>query len=310
MQATSRTLRATCRRSIPSFAPVRHNHTQPPFTSQDQQANGQSSSSSTTHFGFRTVPSENKENLVRGVFDSVASSYDLMNDAMSMGVHRLWKDDFVKLLRPGSKGPIRCIDVAGGTGDIALRMLDSAREKYADRETSVDVVDINGEMLKEGYKRFKKTMYHNTPQISFQEANAQELPEDRFPSNSYDLYTIAFGIRNVTSIPDVLKEAHRVLKPGGTFACLEFNKVTNPVLAQMYDQYSFSVIPLLGTILAGDRDSYQYLVESIRRFPSQRDFAQMISDAGFATGGFFEGDGGAWRDLWGGIACIHMGVKV
>ncbi|KAA1469754.1 UbiE/COQ5 methyltransferase [Dentipellis sp. KUC8613] len=310
MQATSRSLLATCRRSIPSFAPIRHNHSQTPLTSQDHQANAQSSSSNTTHFGFRTVPSESKESLVRGVFDSVASNYDLMNDAMSMGVHRLWKDDFVKLLRPGSKGPIRCIDVAGGTGDIALRMLDSAREKYADRETSVDVVDINGEMLKEGYKRFKKTMYHNTPQISFQEANAQELPEDRFPSNSYDLYTIAFGIRNVTSIPDVLKEAHRVLKPGGTFACLEFNKVTNPVLAQMYDQYSFSVIPLLGTILAGDRDSYQYLVESIRRFPSQQDFAQMISDAGFATGGFFEGDGGAWRDLWGGIACIHMGVKV
>lgn len=169
-------------------------------------------------------------------------------------------------------------------------------------------------------------------QVSFHVANAQELPEDQFPSNSYDLYTIAFGIRNVTSIQDVLKEAYRVLKPGGTFACLEFNKVTNPILGQcvtllpspfvivlnqvmarsvrLYDQYSFSVIPLLGTILAGDRDSYQYLVESIRRFPSQQIFAKMIGEAGFATGGSFEGDGGAWRDLWGGIACIHTGVKI
>jgi len=269
-----------------------------------------SSFSSTTHFGFRTVPEGSKESLVRGVFDSVASSYDLMNDAMSLGVHRLWKDSFVSLLRPGSRGPVRCIDVAGGTGDIALRILDYARETHGDRETRVDVVDINGEMLREGSKRFKKTMYHNTPQVAFIEANAQALPLETFPDNTYDLYTIAFGIRNVTSIQDVLREAHRVLKPGGTFACLEFNKVTNPLLAQVYDQYSFSVIPLLGTILAGDRASYQYLVESIRRFPSQRDFARMISDAGFAVGGDFEGDGGAWRDLWGGIACIHRGVKL
>jgi len=158
--------------------------------------------------------------------------------------------------------------------------------------------------------RFKKTMYHNTPQVAFIEANAQALPLEFFPDNTYDLYTIAFGIRNVTSIPDVLREAHRVLKPGGTFACLEFNKVTNPLLAQLYDQYSFSMIPLLGTILAGDRASYQYLVESIRRFPSQGDFARMITEAGFAVGGGFEDDGGAWRDLWGGIACIHTGVKI
>ncbi|KAI0287958.1 UbiE/COQ5 methyltransferase [Russula brevipes] len=265
---------------------------------------------STTHFGFRTVPEESKEALVRDVFDSVASKYDLMNDAMSLGVHRLWKDSFVSLLRPGSRGPVRCIDVAGGTGDVALRILDHVRETYGDRETRVDVVDINGEMLKEGHARFKKTMYHNTPQIAFMEANAQELPSEIFADDTYDLYTIAFGIRNVTSIPDVLREAHRVLKPGGIFACLEFNRVTNPLLAQLYDQYSFSVIPLLGTILAGDRASYQYLVESIRRFPSQADFARMISDAGFAIGGDFEGDGGAWRDLYGGIACIHTAVKL
>ncbi|THH28812.1 hypothetical protein EUX98_g5374 [Antrodiella citrinella] len=264
--------------------------------------------------------------MVKGVFNSVASSYDVMNDAMSMGVHRLWKDDYVSSLKPGRKGPIRCIDLAGGTGDIALRILDHAREQYADRETTVDVVDINAEMLKEGYRRFKKTMYHNSlsfpshtyapsheslaPQVSFIESNAQALPEETFPSNTYDLYTIAFGIRNCTSVPDVLKEAYRVLKPGGTFACLEFSQVNNPLLNMIYDQYSFSVIPIMGSILAGDRESYQYLVESIRKFPTQPNFAQMIQDAGFSTGRMHEGKGGAWRDLWGGIACIHTGVKL
>ena len=187
---------------------------------------------------------------MKDVFDSVASSYDVMNDAMSLGVHRLWKDTFVSTLKPGRKGPMKCLDVAGGTGDIALRILDHAREKYADRETTVQVVDINDRMLKEGFKRFKKTMYHNSerqrlsspnlchrmmdasaPQISFHEANAQELPEAVFPSGTYDLYTIAFGIRNCTSIPAVLREAHRVLKPGGTFACLEFSKVENALLS-------------------------------------------------------------------------------
>ena len=157
MQTVSQTLRASCRRApLPALA--RRTHSQP-VQPQDP------SSSRTTHFGFRTIAEEQKESLVRGVFDSVASSYDVMNDAMSLGVHRLWKDDFVSLLRPGSKGPIRCIDVAGGTGDIALRMLDWAREKYADREMTVEVVDINGEMLKEGHTRFKKTMYHNSMSI-------------------------------------------------------------------------------------------------------------------------------------------------
>ncbi|KAJ7644054.1 UbiE/COQ5 methyltransferase [Roridomyces roridus] len=243
----------------------------------------------TTSFGFRTVPESEKETLVKNVFDSVASS--------SLGVHRLWKDNLISTLH-----------VAGGTGDIALRILDHAREKYADRETTVEVVDINAQMLKEGFRRFKKTMYHNTPQISFHEANAQELPPSQFLDNTYDLYTIAFGIRNCTSIPDVLKEAHRVLKPGGTFACLEFSKVNNPLLSLAYDQYSFTMIPLMGTILAGDRESYQYLVESIRKFPPQPQFAKMIREAGFTTGE--DEDGGAWTDLWGGIACIHKAVKV
>ncbi|KAM6494192.1 ubiquinone menaquinone biosynthesis methyltransferase UbiE [Amanita muscaria] len=263
--------------------------------------------SKTTSFGYRTVLEQDKESLVKDVFDSVASKYDLMNDATSLGVHRLWKDSFVSILKPGKSGPMRCIDVAGGTGDIALRILDYARENYADRETTVEVADINGQMLKEGYRNFKKTMYHNTPQISFHEANAQLLPPSQFQDDTYDLYTIAFGIRNCTSIPDVLKEAYRVLKPGGTFACLEFSKVEHPLLSTIYDQYSFTMIPLLGTILAGDRDSYQYLVESIRKFPPQDEFARMIREAGFATGKDVEG--GAWRNLWGGIACIHTGVK-
>ncbi|RPD77433.1 UbiE/COQ5 methyltransferase [Lentinus tigrinus ALCF2SS1-7] len=310
--ANPRPLLSSARAQPRHLVAVRHNHqnaSPAPAASSSSGANV-SNDQRTTHFGFQTVPEEAKESLVRNVFDSVASSYDVMNDAMSMGVHRLWKDDFVARLKPGARGPLRCIDVAGGTGDIALRILDFAREKYADRETSVDVVDINGEMLKEGFKRFKKTMYHNTPQIAFKEANAQAMPEAEFPSNTYDLYTIAFGIRNCTSVPDVLKEAYRVLKPGGTFACLEFSRVNNPLFRSIYDQYSFSVIPLLGTLLAGDRASYQYLVESIRRFPPQPEFAKMIQDAGFVTGELHEGKGGAWIDLWDGIASIHTGVKL
>jgi len=261
----------------------------------------------TTHFGYQTVPTDSKESLVKDVFSSVASSYDLMNDAMSLGVHRLWKDEFISGLAPGSSGPMRCLDVAGGTGDIALRILDYAKDKHYDRETTVDVLDINPNMLKEGQKRFKQTMYHNTPQVAFQVGNAQDLD---LPSNTYDLYTIAFGIRNCTDIPAVLREAHRVVKPGGTFACLEFSRVTNPLLASVYDSYSFSMIPLLGTVLAGDRQSYQYLVESIRRFPPQEEFARMIAEAGFTTGKQQEGPGGAWTDLWNGVVSIHKGVKL
>lgn len=216
--------RRSTRTARPLLSLARANHTLPP--------NNGPSESSTTHFGFRSVPTPEKQSLVHNVFSSVASSYDLMNDAMSLGVHRLWKDDYVSLLRPGSKGPMKCIDVAGGTGDIALRILDWSREKYGERGTSVDVVDINGGMLAEGQKRFAKTMYHATPQVSFTEADAQALNRERFPDNTYDLYTIAFGIRNVTDINAALREAQRVLKPGGVFACLEFNKVNNPLLAQ------------------------------------------------------------------------------
>ncbi len=217
----------------------------------------------TTHFGFRTIPSSSKETLVGSVFSSVAASYDVMNDAMSLGIHRLWKDHFVStVLDP--RGGIRVLDVAGGTGDIALRILDHARERYGDRTLSVRVLDINADMLREGVKRSRKTMYWDTDQIRFTLGNAESLhtpmpipgapssPETatiskgpragaaRLPpltssaiaDNSLDLYTIAFGIRNCTHIDQVLAEAHRVLKPGGVFACLEFGKVGVPLLAE------------------------------------------------------------------------------
>lgn len=299
-----------------------------------------------THFGFRTVDEGAKEGLVGGVFSSVASSYDMMNDAMSLGIHRLWKNRFVELLDPRSG--IQCLDVAGGTGDIALRILDHARTAHFDRETQVIVLDINPKMLVEGQKRIKQSMYWNTPQIKFQLGNAEALdqvlpvPERKnpvvstarnpilpplvsepIPSASVDLYTIAFGIRNCTHIDRVIAEAYRVLKPGGIFAVLEFGKVSVPLLSTMYRSYSFNVIPHLGQLLAGDRDSYQYLIESIERFPSQPEFARMVADAGFILPGTPESElmglprlgsacsrsHGAWEDLSLGIASIWLGIK-
>ncbi|KAK0528806.1 2-hexaprenyl-6-methoxy-1,4-benzoquinone methyltransferase [Tilletia horrida] len=299
-----------------SISPLQHTanalHSNPSRLFATQQAWRQASSrgsgpqpsttsSSRTHFGFKDVAEDDKESLVGGVFSSVASSYDLMNDAMSLGIHRLWKDHFVKTLDPRSG--IHCLDVAGGTGDIALRILDHAREKYGDRELKVTMLDINPKMLWEGQRRVKKTMYWNTPQIEFRLGNAEalggsmEVPlapasyrippleSKPIPDNSVDLYTIAFGIRNCTHIDRVLAEAYRVLKPGGVFACLEFGKVTVPLLAELYRQYSFTFIPSLGHILAGDRDSYQYLIESIERFPTQPEFARMVRNAGFELPG-------------------------
>ncbi|BGP32304.1 2-hexaprenyl-6-methoxy-1,4-benzoquinone methyltransferase [Rhodotorula toruloides] len=260
-----------------------------------------SSSAGTTHFGFRDVPEQMKESLVKGVFSSVASSYDVMNDAMSLGIHRLWKDHYVSKLDP--HGGLKCLDVAGGTGDIAMRILDHAREKYGDRETSVSMLDINPEMLEEGKKRFAKTMYHNTPQVSFHLGNAEHL--EQFADNTFDLYTIAFGIRNCTHPDKVVEEAYRVLKPGGVLSVLEFSNVPNPILSQAYDLWSFNVIPALGHILASDRDSYAYLVESIRRFYKAPEFAEVIRKAGFQVA-----QNEPWEPLTFGIAAIHTGVKV
>lgn len=244
------------------------------------------------------------------VFSSVASSYDLMNDMMSLGIHRLWKDHFVRNLNPGSCYPTdraesdqgwNILDVAGGTGDIAFRVLDHATNINHDHNTRVTVADINPDMLAEGKKRSLETPYYNTKRLSFMEANAESIPS--IPDNSIDLYTVVFGIRNFTDKQAALNEAFRILKPGGVFACMEFSKVTNGIFDQVYKQWSFGAIPLIGQLVASDRDSYQYLVESIDRFPSQEEFRGMIQTAGFIT------PGQGYENLTGGIAAIHKGIK-
>ncbi|EAW06661.1 class I SAM-dependent methyltransferase [Aspergillus clavatus NRRL 1] len=264
-----------------------------------------------THFGFKNVRESEKENLVGAVFSSVASSYDTMNDFMSLGIHRLWKDHFVRSLNPGSALPSRdgdstgkgwnILDIAGGTGDIAFRMLDHATNINHDYETRVTISDINPDMLAEGKKRSIDTPYYNTSRLSFLEANAQQLSS--IPDNSVDLYTVVFGIRNFTDKQAALGEAFRVLKPGGVFACMEFSKVESSLFNAVYKQWSFSAIPLIGQVVAGDRDSYQYLVESIEKFPSQEEFRGMIQKAGFMI------PGRGYENLTGGIAAIHKGIK-
>lgn len=235
-----------------------------------------------------------------------------MNDFMSLGIHRLWKDHFVRSLNPGHPSSIppssssgtgwQILDVAGGTGDIAFRMLDHASAIHNDTTTSVLVADINPDMLAEGKKRALQTPYARSERLRFLEANAESMPT--VPDNSIDLYTVAFGIRNFTHKDVALREAFRVLKPGGVFACMEFTpRLGNPLLNAVYKQWSFGAIPVIGQLVAGDRDSYQYLVESIERFPSQEEFRGMIEDAGFVT------PLRPWEDLTGGIAAIHKGMK-
>ena len=245
---------------------------------------------------------------VGAVFSSVASSYDTMNDLMSLGIHRLWKDHFVRSLNPGSNARgtddiqgWKILDVAGGTGDIAFRILDHATTINHDTKTSVTVSDINPEMLAEGRKRSLETSYSGTERLKFLEANAEKL--SMVESNSIDLYTVAFGIRNFTDKQRALHEAYRILKPGGVFACLEFSKVNNALLNGIYKRWSFGAIPLIGQLVAADRGSYQYLVESIEKFPSQTEFKSMIELAGFMV------PGQGWEDLTGGIAAIHKGIK-
>ena len=241
-----------------------------------------------THFGFTDVPEAEKTGRVRGVFDEVASHYDLMNDLMSLGIHRLWKDIFISGMRP--KSTRHLLDVAGGTGDIAFRFLEAGGGR-------VSVMDINHEMIKTG--RDRAINQGRLQNICWGVGNAEELP---LPDNMFDLYTIAFGIRNVTRIDLVLSEAHRVLRPGGRFMCLEFSKVTRPGLNKLYDVYSFKLLPEIGRLVAKNRDAYQYLVESIRQFPDQHRFADMISAAGFEKIRF--------RNLSGGVAAIHSGWKI
>lgn len=244
---------------------------------------------------------------VGAVFSSVASSYDTMNDLMSLGIHRLWKDHFVRSLNPGSSlsensvTPWTILDVAGGTGDIAFRILDHASIINNDYQSKVIVSDINPEMLAEGKKRSLETQYSGSERLSFLEANAEKL--SMIDNDSIDLYTVAFGIRNFTNKQAALNEAFRILKPGGVFACLEFSKVNSSIFNSFYKRWSFGAIPLIGQLVAGDRDSYQYLVESIEQFPHQSEFRDMILHAGFMI------PGNGWEDLTGGIAAIHKGVK-
>ncbi|AWM85559.1 bifunctional demethylmenaquinone methyltransferase/2-methoxy-6-polyprenyl-1,4-benzoquinol methylase UbiE [Microvirga sp. 17 mud 1-3] len=248
-------------------------------------------SDETTHFGFQSVPLGEKQGRVNEVFHSVAGRYDLMNDLMSAGLHRLWKNTLVAMLRPPRDRAFRHLDVAGGTGDVAFRILEAGGPA-----THVTVLDINGDMLSVGRER---AGHAYEGRIDFVEANAEALP---FEDGSFDAYTIAFGIRNVPRIDVALREAHRVLRPGGRFLCLEFSKVDVPGLDRIYDAYSFNVIPRLGRMVTGDSESYQYLVESIRRFPTPAAFARMIEQAGFRCV--------SHRPLTGGVVAIHSGWKI
>ena len=243
----------------------------------------------TTHFGFQTVPEADKAGMVHGVFTRVASRYDVMNDAMSLGIHRLWKDAMMDWLAPrlGQK----LLDVAGGTGDISFRFLKRAPGAHA------TVLDMTESMLVEGRQRADAASMSD--RLDWIVGDAMALP---FADNTFDVYTISFGIRNVTRIEDALREAYRVLRPGGRLMVLEFSQMTDAGLQWLYDRYSFNLIPVMGQVIANDRDSYQYLVESIRKFPDQETFAGMIRRAGFGQV--------KYRNLSLGIAALHSGWKL
>ncbi|XP_040206130.1 2-methoxy-6-polyprenyl-1,4-benzoquinol methylase, mitochondrial [Rana temporaria] len=287
--------------------------------SQDTHSSGRD-----THFGFQTVSEEEKGEKVYHVFESVAQKYDIMNDSMSLGIHRLWKDWLIRHMNPTPGTQL--LDVAGGTGDIAFRFINyirAQREKlirnqlksqqnlsWSDISKSYShdqlgslmgsqavICDINKEMLKVGKEKLLQLGYSEG--LSWVAGDAEELP---FADEKFDVYTIAFGIRNVTHIEKALEEAYRVLKPGGRFLCLEFSQVNNPLLARLYDLYSFQVIPVLGEVIAGDWKSYQYLVESIRRFPPQEEFKEMIEDTGFFKVNY--------HNLTSGVVAVHSGFKL
>ena len=243
-------------------------------------------------FGYRTVPRADKQALVDEVFHSVAHRYNLMNDLMSAGMHRVWKEALVTALNPPRTGRAwRLLDMAGGTGDVAFRV-DDRSQGHAE----IVVGDINASMLQVGRERAGQ---RGSGGIAFQEANAEALP---FGEAEFDAYTIAFGIRNVPDIPKALGEAFRVLKRGGRFLCLEFSQVDVPMLDRLYEAYSFNAIPALGRAVTGDAESYRYLVESIRTFPDQERFAEMIRAAGFARV--------SHTNFSGGIVALHSGWKL
>lgn len=293
----------------------------------------------TTHFGYENVSINEKEGRVKQVFENVADNYDIMNDFMSAGLHRYWKDELLKMtgVEPMSKAVRRraslnyantvqqqqhsdndasttkegsllsILDVAGGTGDVAFRFIDAANcieraKSSGNDEISVTVCDINPEMLRVGEKRartkYGSDLLDESHALKFVEGNAQYLP---FDNDTFDLYTIAFGLRNVTDVDMALRDAYRVLKPGGRFLCLEFSHVVNAPLAQIYDAYSFNVIPKLGEVVANDRESYQYLVESIRKFCTQEELVSRMEVAGF--------EGVKYTNMTGGIVAVHEGWK-
>jgi demethylmenaquinone methyltransferase / 2-methoxy-6-polyprenyl-1,4-benzoquinol methylase len=243
-------------------------------------------------FGFKSVPETERQGLINDIFSAVAGRYDLMNDLMSGGLHRLWKDDVIGWLAPPrSARPFRLLDVAGGTGDLTLRFLAAGSSGCA-----ATLFDINPEMVAVGRKRLVEARLAD--RVTFTIGNAEALP---FPDKTFDAYTIGFGIRNVTHIDTALSEAYRVLKPGGRFLCLEFSNCEVPLLDRIYDFHSFEVIPRLGALTAGNADAYRYLVESIRKFPKQERFADMVRAVGFSRV--------AHRNLTGGVAAIHSGWR-
>ncbi len=246
-----------------------------------------------THFGYETVPLGEKQSRVDGVFHSVARHYDLMNDLMSGGLHRAWKDALVTAVNPPkSDAPFELLDLAGGTGDVALRVA-----KAGGAGTRVTVCDINQEMLRVGAERAIKQGLDD--RIEFEQGNAEEL---HYPDRSFNCVTIAFGIRNVPRTERVLSEAHRVLKHGGRFLCLEFSSIDVPGLDMLYEFYSFQVIPRIGEAVAGDREAYRYLVESIRKFPKPKAFAKMMEQAGFRRISF--------TPMTGGVVALHSGWRL
>jgi demethylmenaquinone methyltransferase/2-methoxy-6-polyprenyl-1,4-benzoquinol methylase len=246
-----------------------------------------------THFGYQTVPLDEKQGRVDDVFHSVAKRYDLMNDLMSGGLHRPWKDALVTAVNPPkSSKPFALLDLAGGTGDVAFRVIEAGGSG-----TRVTVCDINAEMLTVGHERAEQRGLDDV--VTFEQGNAEELP---YPDRSFDCVTIAFGIRNVPRIERALSEAYRVLRIGGRFLCLEFSAVDVPGLDRLYDLYSFQVIPRVGQAVTGDREADQYLVESIRKFPKPKVFAQMIEQAGFRRVSFTQ--------MTGGVVALHSGWKL